>query len=106
MTAGPNGPCDWRSPQSYRALADMDRAGLAWEWLRRDERYAASASKRGGKVSFEKGVAIVRSTPASRSWGLDFRRKRALARDKGLYPVARFYRSRRFAGAGEFRGSR
>jgi len=61
-------PGEWRDPERYRALAGMDRAGLAWEWLRRDPVYAdwyarASEATRSG---WDGGAA--------RAWGLHFRR--------------------------------
>ena len=32
---------DWRDPAPYDALRGIDRAGLMWEWLRRDPGYVA-----------------------------------------------------------------
>ncbi|WP_442947384.1 transcriptional regulator domain-containing protein [Novosphingobium sp.] len=58
---------DWRDPERYRALAGMDRAGLAWEWLRRDPAYVewyASASELT-RSGWDGGAA--------RAWGLHFR---------------------------------
>ena len=34
---GGSGVTDWRDAQTYRRLHAIDRAGLMWEWLRRDE---------------------------------------------------------------------
>lgn len=32
-------PPDWRDVGQYRHLLDLDRAGWAWEWLRRHDAY-------------------------------------------------------------------
>jgi hypothetical protein len=34
---------DWRDPAAYAPLLDADRSLIAWEWLRRDRRYAEAA---------------------------------------------------------------
>uniref|UniRef100_UPI0035CA7E30 transcriptional regulator domain-containing protein n=1 Tax=uncultured Sphingomonas sp. TaxID=158754 RepID=UPI0035CA7E30 len=62
------GDADWRDPRGYDRLAGIDRAGVMWEWLRRDPDYIAwhvraSAATRGRDP---------RAT-ADR-WGLYFRR--------------------------------
>lgn len=47
---------DWRDAEAYRALLGVNRALLAWEWLRRDPFYrgaAAAAEGRGGKGGHE-----------------------------------------------------
>lgn len=61
---------DWRSDARYAALAGIDRAGLMWEWLRRDPDYVAwfvraSSATRGARLD-----------PAADplQWGLHFRR--------------------------------
>jgi hypothetical protein len=36
---GPGGHQNWQDPTHYRALAGVDRAGIMWEWLRRDPAY-------------------------------------------------------------------
>ncbi|SBV92556.1 conserved hypothetical protein [uncultured Alphaproteobacteria bacterium] len=34
---------DWRDPESYKPLIDLDRAGWAWEWLKRNPDFATAA---------------------------------------------------------------
>ena len=34
---------DWRNADAYSALLEADRSLIAWEWLRRDDRYRAAA---------------------------------------------------------------
>lgn len=69
VTGGKAGRPDWRDGGSYRRLAGIDRAGLMWEWLRRDPGYVdwyarASAVTRGAPA-----VAPIDPFP----WGLHFR---------------------------------
>jgi len=45
MGPAPEGRPDWRDSAPYRALIGIDRAGLAWEWLRRDPAYAALSAR-------------------------------------------------------------
>jgi hypothetical protein len=44
MTGGPPSIAfaDWQCAADYAPLLDMDRAGLAWEWLRRSADYQAA----------------------------------------------------------------
>ncbi|QUT05142.1 hypothetical protein KFK14_19395 [Sphingobium phenoxybenzoativorans] len=65
------GPKFWTDPDAYEALREVDRAGIMWEWLRRDPDYIrwyaeASRTTRGA------------ADPAD--WGLHFRRGAALKR--------------------------
>jgi hypothetical protein len=59
---------DWRDPLPYARLRGIDRAGLMWEWLRRDRAYIAW-HMRATTVTGAAGL------PASdlRQWGLHFR---------------------------------
>lgn len=70
----------WRAPESYRHLGSLDRAGWAWEWLRRNPEFDAVWRRR---PSFEGGVVegggMVRTIAPRRidhfaPWGLLFRR--------------------------------
>lgn len=36
---------DWRDPESYKSLVDLDRAGWAWEWLKRNPDFATAAGR-------------------------------------------------------------
>ncbi|UYY57154.1 transcriptional regulator domain-containing protein [Sphingomonas sp. S2-65] len=72
MGPGPEGRPDWRNSAPYRALAGIDRAGLAWEWLRRDPAYAAlSARLRRGGVGLQPHLEMEAD---ARAFGLCFRR--------------------------------
>ncbi|MBB6426974.1 transcriptional regulator domain-containing protein [Sphingopyxis sp. JAI128] len=58
---------DWRDPAPYRRLSGIDRAGMRWEWLRRDPGYVAwytSASEATRHGSGDVGPL---------AWGLHFR---------------------------------
>ncbi len=56
---------DWRNAAPYDALAGLDRAGIMWEWLRRDPDYVA------WHVQASTATRGVR--PAPLLWGLHFR---------------------------------
>ncbi|WP_371836691.1 transcriptional regulator domain-containing protein [Sphingomonas koreensis] len=78
---------DWRDPAPYRRLRGIDRAGLLWEWLRRDPAYIAwytSASRatrdRGGKAD-----PLI--------WGLYFRRGPRPRLSRSLPDLGRQHRS-------------
>ncbi|WP_442947364.1 transcriptional regulator domain-containing protein [Novosphingobium sp.] len=57
-------PC-WKDDSAYAYLLGADRAGLMWEWLRRDAGYldwhARASAVTGGKC------------PDPAAWGLHFR---------------------------------
>ena len=36
---------DWRDPESYKSLVDLDRAGWAWEWLKRNPDFSTAAGR-------------------------------------------------------------
>lgn len=59
---------------SYRHLLELDRAGWAWEWLRRNPDFASAYSARTPVC--ENGGSIVVCANASRPdlmrWGLHF----------------------------------
>ena len=59
---------------SYRHLLELDRAGWAWEWLRRNSDFASAYSAR--TPSYETGKSIVVTADASppdlMQWGLHF----------------------------------
>jgi hypothetical protein len=65
----------WRNGSAYDALRRIDRAGLMWEWLRRDEDYIAW---------YARASAATRATEAPSRWGCTFaedpRRPAPLAR--------------------------
>lgn len=64
---------DWRSQNAGDALKDLDRSGLAWEFLRRNPEYREDyrqALQRiaSGAITEEAALAEI-----SRRWGLSFR---------------------------------
>ncbi|WP_431869570.1 transcriptional regulator domain-containing protein [Allosphingosinicella sp.] len=81
---------DWRAERAYDELRGIDRHGLMWEWLRRDEAYVAwqvraSTATRGA------GLAA----PADpHQWGLHFRRRSGAAGPGGSDHLACQSRSR------------
>ena len=69
----------WRESDSYRPLLELDRAGWAWEWLRRNPDFSAMTGPQPG-VKRESAGAQPRiiAAPAMQTlkrWGLLFRRK-------------------------------
>ena len=67
---------NWLDPEPYRALADIDRAGLMWEWLRRDPEYRLSQHQaKPIAPQSRSGLKIITLTPAvnANQWGLHFR---------------------------------
>lgn len=62
---------DWRDGARYRALLGIDRAGLAWEWLRRDPDYVACAARHRAVAG---NPDLIREDPAALPWGLHFLR--------------------------------
>jgi hypothetical protein len=72
---------DWRSPESADVLKDLDRSGVAWEFLRRDPEYCehyASVVRRmdSDVISRETGL-----TELSDRWGCMFIRDPGLPAD-------------------------
>ncbi len=67
---------DWRDFEQYRHLLDLDRAGWAWEWLRRRPDYAGeSNNERPNRGSRAKPFpTLIRSAESGLEcqWGLCF----------------------------------
>ena len=74
-------PCprpDWRDAESYRHLLDLDRAGWAWDWLRRNPDYVRERQNHGASVrDLKSGLDVIRLSPGpsddAQRWGLCFR---------------------------------
>lgn len=49
---------DWHNPAPYTALVGIDRAGLMWEWLRRDPAYRSGFAEHGHSAGFAKQWAL------------------------------------------------
>lgn len=78
-SSGRGGLPDWRDPEQYRHLLDLDRAGWAWEWLRRNPDYAGSVPELPATEPQRKGAAEFAVLPPANTaewaqWGLTFRR--------------------------------
>ena len=72
---------DWRSPEAADVLKDLDRSGVAWEFLRRDPEYRehyASVVQRmdSGAISHETALSEL-----SDRWGCMFIRDPSLPAD-------------------------
>jgi hypothetical protein len=68
-------PHDWRNAAAYRALLDIDRAGIAWEWLRRDPSYIAFSREHLPDAGLRSARGMfVRTEANALRWGLHFRR--------------------------------
>ena len=69
----------WRNPGSYKSLLSLDRAGWAWEWLRRNPDYIALATQFPTRARVNQPGTRLRIITASDAeeacdWGLHFRR--------------------------------
>jgi len=71
MARGVEPRADWRDGARYRTLLGIDRAGLAWEWLRRHPAYAACAARHRPAAGDRD---LIREDPAALPWGLHFLR--------------------------------
>lgn len=77
-SSGRGGLPDWRDPEQYRHLLDLDRAGWAWEWLRRNPDYARIVPERPAAEPERNGAAEFAVLPPANAgeyaqWGLTFR---------------------------------
>ena len=66
---------DWQDPRPYEALSRLDRAGLAWEFVRRDPRYGSLIPGLPvGPYPARTDVEIIPpDESAAATWGLSFR---------------------------------
>lgn len=60
---------DWRSASAVETLDRLDRAGFAWEFLRRNPRYRKEYSQ----IRKEAASATRVAEALGRRWGLSFR---------------------------------
>jgi hypothetical protein len=67
---------DWRDIEQYRHLLDLDRAGWAWEWLRRRPGYVGDDDGKNSSrdLSAKPQPAMIRRVQLdpARQWGLCF----------------------------------
>jgi hypothetical protein len=61
--------CDWRRPETYESLRDLDATGLAWEFLRRNPDYQRAYLELSREMT---AIGQDQSSPV-RHWGLSFR---------------------------------
>ena len=74
-------PSNWRNENDYRYLHRADRAGFAWEFLRRNANYRAAAAARPAPVSERRGtIELLTFARPALKWGLLFRRRPRPAR--------------------------
>lgn len=57
---------DWRTPKDYEYLKQLDRAELAWEFLRRNQEYRKDFVRILDSTARE-------ATAIAERWGLSFR---------------------------------
>ncbi len=69
MTSGEG----WRDSRTYARLRGVDRAGLMWEWLRRDPGYIAWYAQASAVTRGSAGLNPAVEDP--HLWGVHFRRK-------------------------------
>jgi hypothetical protein len=76
---------NWRRPEHYAELKDVNAAGFAWEFLRRNPDYAAEAS-----AILRLGVIAPSALDEfSQRWGLSFRGGSRARRHRGAAVLAR-----------------
>jgi hypothetical protein len=63
---------DWQNSEEYQRLRGIDRAGLMWEWLRRDPGYIAWCRK-ASRVTGGQTFGQVAAGDTLADWGLHFR---------------------------------
>jgi hypothetical protein len=59
---------------SYRHLLELDRAGWAWEWLRRNPDFASTYASRTPLCESGRSIVVTANAapPALLRWGLHF----------------------------------
>ena len=91
--AVPAGRPDWRDVEQYRHLLDLDRAGWAWEWMRRHPDYGRDGGDREPELDRKALSRPIVLRPASRdrarAWGLCFCRGGLLSRPAGAAALGR-----------------
>jgi hypothetical protein len=64
----------WRNEEDYLYLSDADRAGIAWEFLRRNADYRALASAQSAPLPERRGtIELLAVEHSALKWGLLFR---------------------------------
>jgi hypothetical protein len=73
---------DWRSQDAVDALLELDRAGLAWEFLRRNPDYREDFRQTLQRVATGEISEDAAMTEFSRRWGVSFRPRSRLAGER------------------------
>ena len=73
---------DWRSQDAVDALLELDRAGLAWEFLRRNPDYREDFRQTLQRVATGEISEEAAMTEFSRRWGVSFRPRSRLAGER------------------------
>lgn len=58
---------DWRKPETYEKVRDLDAVDLAWEFLRRNPDYQRAC------LDWSRELTVTGQGPSVRPWGLSFR---------------------------------
>ena len=75
---------DWRSPDYVEALKDLDRAGFAWEFLRRNPAYRDDYAG----IAEDPDESELSPAAVGGRWGLSFRLRSGTRRLCRAGPVA------------------
>ena len=73
---------DWRSQEAVDALLELDRAGLAWEFLRRNPDYREDFRRTLQRIASGEISEEAAMTEFSRRWGLSFRPRSRFAGER------------------------
>jgi len=73
---------DWRSQHAVDALLGLDRAGLAWEFLRRNPDYREDFRQTLQRIASAEISEEAAMTEFSRRWGVSFRPRSRLAGER------------------------
>ena len=73
---------DWRSQEAVDALLELDRAGLAWEFLRRNPDYREDFRQTLQRIASGEISEEAAMREFSRRWGLSFRPRSRLAGER------------------------
>lgn len=73
-TASWSGGAGWQTP-GYAHLLELDRAGWAWEWLRRNRDFASLNLASVSRTSTGRSIVILQEAASERAllrWGLHY----------------------------------
>ncbi|WP_370466048.1 transcriptional regulator domain-containing protein [Niveispirillum cyanobacteriorum] len=64
---------DWQDAAAYQSLQRMDRAGWAWQWLRRNGGFKEALKSSTCLTSIDRTVVRLDAASHAMTWGLMFR---------------------------------